>query len=67
MRLELIFFDAEADTCLDVGVVGGAPRELVVVDFCLEADVVESFAFDVADGVDVALFVDIVDVLEHVR
>ena len=56
--MRLIFFDAEADSCLVVGFVGSAPRVLVVVDSCLEGDVVESFAFDVADD----SFVDLVDV-----
>ena len=53
----LVVFDAEIDSCLDVGVVGRAPCVLVlVVDSCFGA-VVGSFAFDVA----VDPFVDVVD------
>lgn len=56
--MRLIFFGAEGDSCLDVGVVGSAPGMLVVVDSCLEGHVVDSFAFDVAGD----SFVDLVDV-----
>lgn len=54
----LIVFDAEVDSCLDVGVVVRAPCALVVVvvDSCFGA-VFENFAFDVA----VDPFVDVVD------
>ena len=53
----LIVFDAELDSCLDVGVVGRVPCVLVlVVDSCFGA-VVESFSFDAS----VDPFVDVVD------
>ena len=57
LDVRLIVFDAEVDSCLDVGVVGRAPCVMVVVvDSCFGA-AVENFAFDVA----VDPFVDVVD------
>lgn len=52
----LVVFDAEVDSCLDVGVVGRPCMFFIVVDSCFGA-AVGSFAFDVA----VDPFVDVAD------